>query len=81
MTDNNEGWISVKDRLPRQYETVLIYRKDYNNIFIAKAYNSKYKGKIDHWSYCEVDGTNRVEFSEKVVTHWQPLPSPPRTKE
>jgi hypothetical protein len=60
------GWISVKDRLPEPYETVAV---------IAKA---------DCWSYCLgwLNGDEWViaeEASEEwAVTHWMPLPEPPK---
>ena len=57
-------WISVKDRLPQAYTDVLAYRK----------------------SGCEVECCIDIQrnfwlkdpTSEYLVTHWMPLPQPPK---
>ena len=60
-------WISVKDRLPAKHERVLIYDSVCHNIYMA-------------WRDDDLD----VWFSEEYlpdfvyVTHWMPLPEPPK---
>lgn len=66
-------WISVKDRLPEECETVLIYApRTQNRYYIAMFYmlndEIKFATKIYGKSYC---------WYADDVTHWQPLPEPP----
>ena len=59
-----QKWISVKERLPKAYEDVLAFRE----------------------SGCEVEFCLDVKnsfwqndpISEYLVTHWMPLPQPPK---
>ena len=61
-------WISVKDKFPKRHETILIF-SDEADILIGS-----YQGK-NWWSdYGEVDYVLRV-------THWMPLPNPPKVAE
>ena len=55
-------WISVKDRLPKQYELVLVFNR--NNFYLA------IREGIEFYEYKE-------EYSISV-THWMPLPEPPK---
>ena len=54
-------WISVKDRLPKPFESVLVFRD----------------GKISI-DYSEENGWFAYDFNGKRVTHWMPLPEPPK---
>lgn len=60
-----QKWVSVKDRLPEQYEEVLVYSTKYGVQvdWIAD--------KVDYlwWNYGE------------LVTHWQPKPEPPESED
>ena len=68
------GWISVEDRLPEAYETVLFTG--------VNKYGNRYRTQRGY--YCGGD----VWYSEIVpgkkvvngVTHWMPLPEPPEVK-
>jgi len=74
------SWISVKDRLPElkesysgsplRSERVLIYNGHY--VDLGKIEES-YKRRVRSWK----DSTYRIA----CVTHWQPLPEPPRERE
>jgi len=64
MVDVN-GWISVKDRLPKDGSGLLIVYNYYLNE-VATAY---YDG--DMW--CTTGG--------EYISHWQPLPEPPKGEE
>lgn len=55
-------WISVKDRLPKGFEPVIVCRED------GKV-EQGYKDVGDWW---KVYGTRT-----KRITHWMPLPEPP----
>lgn len=58
-------WISVKERLPDEVDTYLVYGR--YGIEFALYYGD------GEWLTCE-DLTNITRF----VTHWMPLPEPPK---
>jgi hypothetical protein len=63
-------WISVKERLPENYyQDVLVYDSRDNCLFIAVM---TYKGEwiVPHY-----------EDYEFNITHWMPLPEPPKENE
>ena len=72
-------WISVEERLPVEGELVLTaYGKNIVDTarWYMKTYNVwKDEGKKPVWF--EKDGRDELDL---VVTHWQPLPSPPSTQ-
>ncbi|HHE3573074.1 TPA: DUF551 domain-containing protein [Pasteurella multocida] len=59
----DDGWISVKDRLPSEREDILIYT-DRGEIKIA-------------WRD-DVFFMSLLTYHLSSVTHWQPLPLPPK---
>ena len=61
------GWISVEDRLPEK-EGVYLVHTTYNIIETEVFYISKHDD-ISYW--WDLDG---------MVTHWMPLPEPPKMK-
>ena len=62
-----EEWISVKDRLPKVKDDVLIYDSHHRNI-----YKAWYIGDIDVWF------SNEYLPQFINITHWMPLPEPPK---
>ena len=74
-------WISVKDRMPGRYETVLIA------ISTVNGYGDPAKlvttGGYDHsekrWE--QYTSTDRQLCRGETVTHWMPLPDPPEEGE
>ncbi|MXN88547.1 DUF551 domain-containing protein [Pasteurella canis] len=75
----DDGWISVKDKLPKKFDRVLVHHQDYkwgnNRICIAYCNNSE----GTEWWADNYDGTGgEIIFND--VTHWQPLPPPPKTE-
>uniref|UniRef100_UPI00403DAE32 DUF551 domain-containing protein n=1 Tax=Pasteurella multocida TaxID=747 RepID=UPI00403DAE32 len=62
----DDGWISVKDRLPQADECVLVYFKnkirDFQSITLSEF----------------IDGEFNMGSKLFQVTHWRPLPQPPK---
>ena len=58
-------WISVKDRLPDNDVPVMIYNYDVN---IGVYYKNKFHAFDE----------NGYPFEINYVTHWMPLPEPPK---
>lgn len=74
------GWISAKDRLPEKYLDVLVlvqYPKvnGYTGHYVVIAWKST---DDDSW---DSDNDNFNNDPEGVVTHWMPLPEPPKENE
>lgn len=65
--EQQSEWISVKDRLPADDATYLVYARNWYEIVVAIYYGD---GK---WLTCD-DLTNITRF----VTHWMPMPMPPK---
>jgi hypothetical protein len=63
-----QGWISVEERLPEKLIDVLTFSEKENEYFIDKLTGEGY------WEF----GTD--EHGKPLVTHWQPLPTPPQSK-
>ena len=69
-------WISVKDRLPRKKQEVIIFAPSINNkdetIYAVCLYwNEFLQYDLEVDKYCQ---------PTVCVTHWQPLPEPPKDK-
>ena len=65
-------WISVEDGLPEPGTKVLVYgRNEYGVYCITCLYSAHRK-----WLY-----HNRTTADGKTITHWMPLPKPPRMGE
>ena len=62
-------WISVKERLPEDRKPVLVYT---GGGFICKAYWFNTNDSIEWISFVN------FEDIEEYVTHWMPLPEPPK---
>ena len=63
-------WISVKDRMPNMKDIVLVYDTFLECVSIG--YISEFLGKRAVWV---------IDYGESVsdtVTHWMPLPEPPK---
>ena len=56
-----QEWVSVDDRLPNPFESVLVFRD----------------GKISI-DYNEENGWFAYDLNGKRVTHWMPMPHPPK---
>lgn len=61
----DNGWISVEERLPQEFDSVIVY--DGASIFIG--YH-----EINYGFYIDI-------VDEKIeITHWMPLPEPPEVE-
>ena len=74
-TDNNVGhkWIPVTERLPKPFTPVLVYRKSFGTLppYIKV-------DKMILWNDDTQVWTDEIETWKTVVTHWMPLPEPPK---
>ena len=61
-----QEWISVKERLPKEGENVLVFRD--NGFAVSEIYMTDYEGK-PMWNYTGLGGD---------PTHWMTLPQPPK---
>lgn len=72
-------WISVKDKLPKADGEYIVYAQDenspagegvwYDNVVVAAEY------AFGEWTWRE--NSNDFDITD-IVTHWMPLPEPPR---
>ena len=71
-----QEWISVKDRLPEKNETVLVYCA--NKTIQGGA--TRHIGSCDNgfWFLKTQPGIASFPHLEWEVTHWMPLPQPPK---
>ena len=58
-----QPWVSVQDRLPEREEHYLCCEMNYQAIFVA---------------YYGTSGWQRPLYRETAVTHWKPIPEPPK---
>ena len=63
VVDARSQWISVKDRLPKNFEDVVVFERWRGRVFVGC-----FDG--DEW---EVYG-----FPAQEVSYWMPLPEPPK---
>ena len=68
-------WIDVKDRLPEEGQEV-IYYFEYTGISIG-IFKRQYIREFDHTFNC-FSGSRGFLCDD--VTHWMPLPEPPKVK-
>ena len=74
---NNAGWISVKGRLPEEKQSEITY--DFEYVLCATTFGDvrPYKfGKPIGWK--EPHFWHGSGLMDKYVTHWMPLPEPPK---
>ncbi|HDR0998462.1 TPA: DUF551 domain-containing protein [Pasteurella multocida] len=62
MTEENNGWISIKERLPEEREDILIYTN---------------KGEIKIAWRDDIFFMSLVIYDLSTITHWRPLPPLP----
>ena len=74
---NADGWISVKDRLPKSMiNKVLVWLKHEDlNSYIGYGHYEKFHGE-EMWY--DLEHNERFDKRGYIVTHWMPLPEPPK---
>ncbi|MDC9624097.1 DUF551 domain-containing protein [Xenorhabdus sp. XENO-7] len=65
-------WIKCSDRLPETYDDILLVVDGSNDIHVGYFILDEYEGKCFH-SLGE-----DLFFKIEYVTHWMPLPEPPK---
>ena len=72
-------WISVAERLPKNYRPVLVACEGLTIGGYAPIAIGSYGGGF--WSLADADGTAYLtKYMRCTVTHWMPLPEPPKMK-
>lgn len=65
-------WISVKDRLPEQFVSVIVYMPN------EKPFPTVHEGYLaDNGKWYSAHCMRGI----KEITHWMPLPEPPKEEE
>jgi len=67
------GWINVKDRLPDPDEHVLVFNNDEG---VFRAYRDSHN-EYPSWQ-CYPIGSYAGDGCVFGITHWMPLPQPPK---
>lgn len=65
----NDGWISVKERLPETLINVSVFFDDGISGFVSRGYYTSSEWIVMKWSGQKIGAK---------VTHWMPLPKPPQ---
>lgn len=79
-----QEWISVEDRLPEDSGYYLVVYRDKYNGSISIAFDMYVKCNVGEWWESEFacDITKQflwaAKLQEQEVTHWMPLPEPPK---
>lgn len=68
------NWISVKDQLPPINTNVILY--DGSEVFSGDM-NINFEGK-QYWGNQPCDGMCYGWYKKNPITHWMPLPEPPK---
>ena len=73
-------WISVDDRLPDTYQEVLVFGNDEYNNLGRGVWIGYYR--YDDWHIVNngdyIDGGYGRDYINSKITHWMPLPKPPK---
>ena len=69
------NWISVKDRLPEEDSTKFIIFTEGVDVYCGRYYS---RNSFNRESFFIVESQNGHIFNDSNVTHWMPLPDPPK---
>jgi len=82
LEKHNSPWVSIKDRLPKIKENVLVIDGDQLTVGYLDSVveeKTRYSGPIGETSwYLSYESWSTSEISLCNVTHWMLLPSPPK---
>ena len=80
---SSDNWIDVNDRLPENDDEVLVWPYIDNEAGVITAQYNPWEGGeyYKKWMYSVYQPSWGDEYFETKVTHWQPLPSPPKQKD
>lgn len=72
-------WISVKDRLPEENQIVLTSCEQ-GKMFLLRKVSEEFLGGTLFWKYCCGYDKDLVDGESYCyeITHWMPLPAPPK---
>lgn len=76
--DKSMEWIKSEDRLPKIWEHVIIYSPGDKPGEGYRVTTDAYEND-GWWRYISDDNRGSQHFSNDDVTHWMPLPKPPKT--
>lgn len=81
----DDGWISVKDRLPNvdksklPYEQIDIIATNGHSVFPLIYERTRVRNKVVYrWKYC---WGVLYKSPARAITHWRPLPEPPKEEQ
>ena len=75
-----QQWIPVSERLPEDHAMVIGFTPCDGFMFVGFHVTNKYKGR-DFSRWYLVTAMRSTQTMTKKVTHWMPLPEPPKGKE
>lgn len=70
-------WISVKDRLPIEFEKVLAYSEGADRVYIC--FIKKEEEYNEHWTICD-DLDCSCTGCTAPIDYWMPLPEAPKNE-
>lgn len=72
-------WISVKDRLPDERDTYIVYTDDTSENVSEPIWSKEVvlTAEFDEYGWSWREGVNDYDITN-FVTHWMPLPEPPK---
>ena len=72
-----QEWISVKDKLPPYNHDVLVYRPNMAMKIVVDSYDGYYGEDDGEW-YEGWAKYGKDIHNNPLITHWMPLPQPPK---
>ena len=70
--DKEDKWISIEDKLPEKNNEVLIT----DGYSVWGGFSREYSQNEEGW--CWFDNSEEGYFNTDEITHWMPLPEPPK---
>ena len=87
LNEPDDGWISVDERLPDRYDTVIVFAatkpeigKVTRKVVDVSQYDSDGFEMMQKCSEYQIYEDTHFADIDYIVTHWMPLPSAPKEK-